>query len=123
MSVTTVTPSSQDIWEELRQETMRNSEKTSSAAEGREASAADSQALKRDEMVALIKRAKAARKQTASPESATAGGEAAPVSTALENIGPNTYERLKASADRTYLTQAANFSDAGETAPVLHKSA
>lgn len=135
-SVASATPSAmQDIWEEIRQEAMRDSQKTVTDSEGQDPSAVstDIRETGEDEMVALIKRAKAMQQKAgtkasgASEEPETAASAVSTVTTALENVGPNTFERLRSNAGKTYLAQAGNYgacsAAAGEEALGLHKSA
>ena len=113
MGVTSVTSATQDIWEELRQEAMRTTPKTVSPAGNQEAPLvpAEARTLEQNGTAALIERVKAQRKKKQAAlgtpladteKTATADT----VTTPLENVGPNTYERIRMNAGKTYMAQA-----------------
>lgn len=129
MNVTSVTASTQNIWEAIQQETMRNSEpKSVTATAGQATADIDPDDLDGDGVATLLERIKAQKQKAAAArgdaEQAESGEESASapqaVATSLENIGPNTFERIRSNAGNAYLTQAANN---GGDGPVLHKSA
>lgn len=111
MNVASVPPATQILWEEVRQDTMRNAPKTVSASGEQEVSviSIDPQSIDADGVTAVIARIKA-RQKSGKP----AAVPAETVSTGLENVGPNTYERIRQNAGKTYLAQAMAF--AGEDA-------
>ena len=138
MNVTSVTSSTADIWEEMRQETMRTNQKNipasseqeasvsgtaAAAISGQEASAAtidpddtdgDGTVSAVERLKAMQKRAQAARKKSGTSEATEASS--APAATSLENVGPNTFERIRANAGRTYMAQAENYGTFGSGA-------
>lgn len=130
MNVTNVTASTQNIWEAIQQETMRNPEQKSvTATAGQSTAIADSDDPDEDGVATLLERIKAQKQKAAAAsggaEQAESGDEPAPapqtVATSLENVGPNTFERIRSNAGNAYLTQAANHG--GGDGSVLHKSA
>lgn len=149
MNVTSATSSTADIWEEIRQETMRTSQRNipasaqdsngQAAAASGTASAAtidpddtdgDGTVSALEQLKAMQKKAQAASARKKSVPSGTTEATSAPVATPLENVGPNTFERIRANAGRTYMAQAENYdafsksSNGGETAASgLFKSA
>jgi hypothetical protein len=114
MNVISVATSTQSIWEEIRQETMRNAPKTDQTSDGQEVSIVSkaSRNPDGDGMVAIIKQVKAAKKNGGSGTSAAPGASPATstVTTDMENVGPNAYERIRINAGKTYLAQAGNYS-------------
>lgn len=102
------------MWEEMRQDTMRPTSKTVSASNGQEVFvvSVDSDDLDGDGVVTLLERTRS-RKRTALAASGPVSGA---VSTNLEDIGPNTYERIKNLAGRSYLAQAAGYESTADTA-------
>ncbi|CAK7002969.1 MAG: hypothetical protein DELT_00107 [Desulfovibrio sp.] len=118
-SISGITSSTtQGIWEEIRQETMRNTEKTTvTASNGQEVSVVqiDPDDLDGDGVVTMMEREKVAKRTRSTTSSASATGIASSsVSTELENVGPNTYERIRTNAGKTYLSQAMAGTPTGE---------
>lgn len=129
MNVTSVTASTRNIWEAIQQETMRNPEqKNVTATAGQAAASIDPDDLDGDGVATLLERITAQKKKAAArggAEQAESGEDPAStsqaVATSLENVGPNTFERIRSNAGNAYLTQAANRGEADGS--VLHKSA
>ncbi|MDL2209388.1 hypothetical protein LJC26_01090 [Desulfovibrio sp. OttesenSCG-928-O18] len=127
MNVTSITTSTQAMWEEIRQEAMRNNQQaatetdemetaaTVTATNGQQVSVTsiDPEDTDGDGVVTVLERMKAKRKNAG-----TTDATPAPVKSALENVGPNTYERIRQNADRTYLAQAQS-NAGGDTAVTL----
>ncbi len=124
MNISGIGASTQTIWEELRQETMHNGQKSVSASNGQEVSliSIDPDDLDGDGVVTHMERAKAQRKHTAQAGSSPRTNSGT-VATSLENIGPNTYERIRTNAGNAYLAQSASFADTGGAASGLCKRA
>lgn len=110
---TPVASSTQNVWDEIRQDTMRNTSKT--APDGQEASPREVAVVSinpddfdGDGVVSAIEKAKALQKSrgTTKPSSEPQAPET--VESSLKNVGPNTFEKIRINAGRTYLAQAAN---------------
>jgi ERCC4-type nuclease len=137
MEVTGISTTKRNTWEELRQETMRNSQKNTATSTGQDAAVINpsnggqelpvvsitSEDSAGDGVAMLMERINAQKKRpapaTASPSRAASG----PVTTNLENVGPNMYERIRANAGSAYLVRKAGYADDTEAVSALRKSA
>lgn len=140
MNVSSISSSIQNVWDEIRQETMRNSQTSVPASDEKEATVSatqetqtapatgatplnldgDSNLTALERIKEMQRRAKMASEQK---NPATSKDESpSPVTSPLENVGPNAYEKLRINAGRTYIAQAANY-NGGEASPVLNTSA
>ena len=144
MNAATAASATQPLREELWQDTMRHivkttpdggqAPKTVSDDSGQEISlvstapAANSGAADEDGVNAILERVRAQQKNRAAKKAATAAtaadaaekdtaGNVPPpgaVTAGLKNVGPNTYERIRQNAERTYLAQAMSFAQGSE---------
>jgi hypothetical protein len=123
MELTGISATTRNLWEELRQEAMRNSQKNIAASSGRElpASAVTSEDIAGDGVAILMERINAQKKMAAPATTPASRAASGPVTTNLENVGPNRYERIRANASSVYLAQEAGYAD--NTNAALHKSA
>lgn len=128
MNVPPVAAATQNIWDEMRQDTMRNTSKT--APGGQEASSREVAVVSinpddfsGDGVAAAIEKARALQKSrgttTASSEPQTQGT----VASTMENVGPNVFEKIRMTAGRTYLAQATNHAGGADNALGLTLSA
>lgn len=117
MGITTVSSSAQSIWEAEQQEALRNTQKTVSAANGQSVAvvSVDIDDYDGDGVVTMAERARAQRKNAASSGTGT-------VTTSLENVGPNAYERIRNNAGSAYRAQSVE-EDGGGALAGLNKSA
>jgi hypothetical protein len=116
-AATSATSATQTLWEELRQDTMRNTPKNAAASDG--SVSEDIQTRDADNTAQVLELVEAKQK---SRKRSLASSE--DVSTSLENVGPNTYERIRQNAGRTYIAQAMAFTEENSESSTggLHKS-
>ncbi|MDR1241952.1 MAG: hypothetical protein LBM00_04090 [Deltaproteobacteria bacterium] len=122
MELAGISAITRNIWEELRQEAMRNSQKNAAASTGQELPPAGitSEDIAGDGVAALMERINAQKKRAA-PAASRAAAES--VTTNLENVGPNRYERIRANASSAYLAREAGYVNNANAVSALHKSA
>lgn len=129
MDVSFLASSAQPPWDEIRQKTMCNSQTNNANAEIRNAPAISARAGESgaDSIRAALDKANALRKGSGLAEANGGAAQAEntpPVSTALKNVGPNTYEKIKMNAGRTYSSQVENYGSGDDAAAsTLDKSA
>jgi hypothetical protein len=124
MELTGINAATQNIWEELRQEAMRNSQKNIAASTGQELPPAGvtSEAIAGDGVAVLMERINAQKKRAAPAAASASRAATGPVTTNLESVGPNTYERIRANASSAYLIQEAGYAGGANAASALHKN-
>jgi hypothetical protein len=137
MELTGINTTTQNIWEKLRQESMRNSQKNTATSTGQDAAGINpsdggqelpavritSEESDGDGLAMLMERINAQKNRAAPATASAARIVSGPVTTNLENVGPNTYERIRTNAGSAYLVQKAGYADNFEAVSVLHKSA
>jgi hypothetical protein len=137
MELTGINTTRQNIWEEPRQEIMRNSQKKTAISTGQDAVAINapdgvrelpvagitSEDTAGDGIAVLMERINAQKKRAAPATASASRAASGTVTTNLENVGPNTYERIRANAGNAYLVQKAGCADNAKAVFALHKRA
>lgn len=120
MNIASVIPG-QNYWDDIRQDAMKNTQQETGAHE----EAAAAAATERDAVAVALDRARKLRMQKqGDADTETETTTSGKVATKLENVGPNTYEKIRHNATSSYLAQAINHDGAAEyAAPAINKRA